>query len=906
LNKSFEWTIPDEIGTTNKIQIIDNDPNYPAVTVTSEAFEIKGQLKLVEPYGGETYYVGDPDIDVQWKYAGTLSSNLDLFYDDNEGLDGYPTKINTLGAVAYDKDEDPSYICHYDWPILATAGTKYRLKIEYRGDTDVNVTSNQNFVIKGSVALSYPGKNPGSPEMWYVDGASNSIGWTVTGGLPEVDLLLNTNSGLDWNDPSYNYSIISQRGGSNSPYTWAIPDDGTREDVTSDKCRVRVRDHNDPTVLDSSTNDFYIKPKVYIGALPGLPWTVNDNPTISWTSTGDISTLRLYYSNDNGLSWSLEKDGISASAGSTSWLIDPAGYEKVTNNEGILKLVRYDGGSEDSDTTSPSPVFTVYGQLTLTSPLTFTNFFVQATGTIDWDVDGLVGPVAIQYNKNDTGGYPLADYITVPGADNIDSSLGTFEFNVPNDPDPTIKFRVAEMAKLDDVYSETPVACAIKGNIILDAPTCHSQNLVVGTAHTLTWTNVGNFTRIAAYYIKDGGSPQPIDNDLPGTAQSVQWIPGDDDLSDDIIFRVEDYNDPTVKGETPGGSENTVTGSLDLTYPNGFDVFVVGASGGGANQVRWVKQGNIGNLVIELSTTNGTSWLTAAQSGLHDDYPSGVSGATETYDWDIPDQISKECLVRVTSKGLAAKGLSEVTDISGDKFTIRGNFISLSSPGGGATWYADEADKDITWTANGAMRAVDIDLFDGVGWSPIVAGWDNNPTGLGDGQNTYVWPTVADKKNDACRIRVESTDNPAQEIESGEFTIRPNIQVTDIGVPLIAESTPTVTWTVSGTQTATVDILLDYASGSGGFGTTLDSGVAATAGSGGYATTNPLPATLSGTAQIRVIDSTIGYEYVKDETANFSIIGEVGFVQPDGSDWTVGETNRQISWTSKGAISTFY
>ena len=75
--------------------------------------------------------------------------------------------------------------------------------------------------------------------------------------------------------------------------------------------------------------------------------------------------------------------------------------------------------------------------------------------------------------------------------------------------------------------------------------------------------------------------------------------------------------------------------------------------------MRWIKQGAIGNLKIELSTDNGASWLTAAESGLHDDYPSGTSGGEQSYNWDIPDQISKQCIVRVTSKGLTAKGLAE-------------------------------------------------------------------------------------------------------------------------------------------------------------------------------------------------------------------------------------------------------
>lgn len=76
---------------------------------------------------------------------------------------------------------------------------------------------------------------------------------------------------------------------------------------------------------------------------------------------------------------------------------------------------------------------------------------------------------------------------------------------------------------------------------------------------------------------------------------------------------------------------------LSLIRPNGGEIWRVGDTA----QVKWQKK-NIAEVILDYSTDNGTTWQTLDTI---------VGGAT-TYDWAIPDEMSDECLVRLTSDTL--------------------------------------------------------------------------------------------------------------------------------------------------------------------------------------------------------------------------------------------------------------
>ncbi|MFC1599357.1 hypothetical protein ACFL2W_01075, partial [Candidatus Omnitrophota bacterium] len=338
--------------------------------------------------------------------------------------------------------------------------------------------------------------------------------------------------------------------------------------------------------------------------------------------------------------------------------------------------------------------------------------------------------------------------------------------------------------------------------------------------------------------------------------------------------------------------------------PDGGQDLIVGTSGGVDQQVRWVKYGSIGNLKIELSKDGGLSWLTAAESNLSDSWPAGPNGPAEVaYTWTIPDQVSNLCKVKISTTGDYPIGGDVLADITTGVFNIKGGFNSLSIPGAGAVLYVGNP-QNITWNAIGTMRAVDIDLYNGVGWSSITAGDDNGGSNWNHGNNTYGWSPVDDERSNNCKVRVRSVDNPGQEIESGVFTISPNITVNTPG-DLLAETPCDVQWSYVGTETTLVDILLDV-NGDGNWADaiTIDDG----AGAGipidtqqPHTTAGALPSGLSANARMRVLDHEAGYSYVYGDTGTFKIIGQISIVEPDSaSRWTVGDATRKVRWTKKG------
>jgi len=684
------WTIPDNIGSNNKIRIIDNEDVYtPAETAVSDAFEIRGKLILLEPQTGQWYYVSTSQ-DIRWQYQGNLG-NINLSYSTNGGVDGYP---NSIATVAYNYGKVGTE-CYYPWTVPATAGNQYSVKIEQANPPNVNdKTLGEAFSLLGSVTLDSPGKNPGSPEVWYVDDDFNNIvTYTIAGGVANVDI------DLDVDGAPYNYPIevVSEHatgGNGQKTYVWQIPE-ASWIAVTSSTCRVKVSDSTNPGIVnDESTNDFEIKPKVYINALSGTPWTISQSPEITWEPKGNISKVRIYYSNDDKATWHYVKDAAftAGATGSTNWFIDPAAsFENVTETGKLsyLKLVRYDGDVEDADVTSESSGFTVYGKLTLNLPLTSQEYNILGTGTINWSPVGAVGDVEIKYSTDDAGGYPDASFtgsIAGPLAADWCDINGDYSMSIPNDPTPNVKIRVREVNNPNTVKVDTPI-CKFKGNILFNQGTTNGQSLTVGTEHTISWENIGDFssTFLKVYYRVDGGQWQDIDTNLAGNTGGVQscpWTPGDNDISDDVDFKVELGNDATIYRTTDDvGASNTVSGSLTLESPTlGTEEYIVGQQG----TISWLKYGNIGDLKIELNVGGG--WLdnTADGTNLPDNQSSGTSGTTQSLTtWNVPDKITNNGQIRITSNSYPS--LTDETAAI-HKFKIKGTFNSMVTPVASTVW----------------------------------------------------------------------------------------------------------------------------------------------------------------------------------------------------------------------------
>lgn len=96
--------------------------------------------------------------------------------------------------------------------------------------------------------------------------------------------------------------------------------------------------------------------------------------------------------------------------------------------------------------------------------------------------------------------------------------------------------------------------------------------------------------------------------------------------------------------------------SLTLKYPNGGEFWQVGK----VPAIIWDSSSLSADVVLEYSTNNGSSWNPITT----------VSSTTNSYNWTIPNNVSTECKVRITSSGASA--------ISQNVFEISSNNLSCN------------------------------------------------------------------------------------------------------------------------------------------------------------------------------------------------------------------------------------
>jgi hypothetical protein len=193
--------------------------------------------------------------------------------------------------------------------------------------------------------------------------------------------------------------------------------------------------------------------------------------------------------------------------------------------------------------------------------------------------------------------------------------------------------------------------------------------------------------------------------------------------------------------------------AITITSPNGGEDWYVGSD----HNITWTSSSTSGNVQIEYSTNNGSSWTEEIASTTDDG----------SYSWTVPDVPSDNCLVRVSdTEGTPA-------DTSDAVFSILPvpSYITITSPNGGEDWYVDST-YNITWTSSNTSGNVQIEYStnNGSSWTEEIASTTDD--------GSYSW-TVPDAPSDNCLVRVSDTEGTPADTSDAVFTILPAS-----GVPL--------------------------------------------------------------------------------------------------------------------------
>ena len=336
---SFAWTVPDSITTAARVKVSDAG-NANSFDTSNANFKIRGSLTVAAPNGAEGWPI-NTNQNITWTKVGSIA-NVKLEYSTNGFADELQNFLIAASVIATTGTP-------YSWLIPDAPSATVKVRISDVSDATVFDTSNANFSIKGSLAIT----SPNGTETWIV-GATNNITWTKLGAIVNVELRYTADGGSTY--PVGNI-IIASTPASNLSYSWTVPD------AIGTQVKVKITDLGDATVIDESNANFTIKGSVTVG-LPngGETWIVGANQNITWTRTGSFINVKLEYST-NAFASELQTVVITAST-----LASPLTYAwTVPDAIGTNLKVRISDATDATVTDVSNGTFTIKGALVLTS-----------------------------------------------------------------------------------------------------------------------------------------------------------------------------------------------------------------------------------------------------------------------------------------------------------------------------------------------------------------------------------------------------------------------------------------------------------------------------------------------------------------------------------------------------------
>jgi len=136
-------------------------------------------------------------------------------------------------------------------------------------------------------------------------------------------------------------------------------------------------------------------------------------------------------------------------------------------------------------------------------------------------------------------------------------------------------------------------------------------------------------------------------------------------------------------------ASTSTTPMITVTSPNGGENW----QGGANHTITWTSSGTVGNVKIDFSSDNGSTWSTIITSTANDG----------TYTWTVPNVSSSQCLVRI-----------EETD--GSPSDTSNSVFSISSGGGTSAWISLNRERlNFGGTVNGSSPAQQTFFIDNSG-----------------------------------------------------------------------------------------------------------------------------------------------------------------------------------------------
>jgi hypothetical protein len=322
---TYNWTVPGDPSDHCLVRIRENEGDTYPWDVSDTEFSIDASsytsITVTSPNGGEILHEGST-FEITWGSTGIID-DVKIEYS----IDNGSSWTEIVASTANDGN--------HTWTVPDTPSVDCLVRVsETTGNpSPVSDESDTVFEISPETEPTITVTSPNGGET-LTAGVTHDITWTSTGPIADVIIEYSTDNGSSWET----IEISTANDGS---YNWVVP--GTPSDISED-CLVRISGvDGDLHPSDVSDAVFSIVestfPTITVTSPNGgesLP--VDSIHEITWTSTGEIETVLIEYSADNGVSW-IEVTASTPNEGSYQWT--------VPDNSSDECLVRIHGTDAD-------------------------------------------------------------------------------------------------------------------------------------------------------------------------------------------------------------------------------------------------------------------------------------------------------------------------------------------------------------------------------------------------------------------------------------------------------------------------------------------------------------------------------------------------------------------------------
>lgn len=581
--------------------------------------------------------------------------------------------------------------------------------------------------------------------------------------------------------------------------------------------------------------------------------------SISWTNTGSISMVDLYYLR-NGVQYTIQTNVVNT--GSFSWTV-PGGI--LSSNNGYVK-VRNSGSIQNDQNDMPFRFQQAPKSLTMTYPNALTDTLQSGSAnTITWSSAGSVSQVRLLYSLNGGASYSYIIFGT--------SNTGAYTWTPPNYLNSS-QLRIKVVDKFDvsiEDAGDTSSVLKIGTTLTLNQPV--PKNLIIGNSESLQWTTTGIVSHVDIAYSKDFGAWISIADSIANSGAFNWTVPNDS--SNSVRIKLEDAADPSIRQVVYGFSMSSTPQTLMITAPNGGQVLTEGSP----YKITWNSSTSLAGMqvLVDYSLDSGATWSNSGDGPVDSNY----------YDWILPLHLSSNlCLVKVYVIGLPG-----IADTSDNVFSIvlGPNAVVVDEPNGGEKYLAD-AFANLRYHTTGTVDSLNYyySTDGGVVWIPMV--------GKVSSQKSHVSITWPDVHSANCLVKFEDyTDTSLKDSSDAIFTISkfrltrpyPNTTVYQGG-------TTNFTW---GKSSSTSDTVSFFYSVDAGLNWTLISD--SIPNTGFYVWT--VPQDSSNTCKIKVVDR--NNVLISDEIGEFKIHpSPFKLITPNGGEYWSSAAPDTIRWNNFGNV----